>query len=49
MRVTDLVNAVIVLTAFLKRTGLGVRLRAAAEDFTMARVLGVMLAREAHH
>jgi branched-subunit amino acid ABC-type transport system permease component len=29
------------LTLFLKRTGLGVRLRASAEDFRMARILGV--------
>jgi branched-chain amino acid transport system permease protein len=31
----------VVLTLFLKRAGLGVRLRAAAEDFSMARILGV--------
>lgn len=29
------------LSAFLRRSGIGVQMRAAAEDFTMARVLGV--------
>ncbi len=31
----------VVLILFLKRTSLGIQMRAAAEDFTMARVLGV--------
>lgn len=31
----------VVLSAFLRRTSLGVQMRAAAEDFTMARILGV--------